>query len=394
MRLNPQYSDIIIFNRPRCTLSDLIEFIEKYGNRQYFFTIHRFIKEWHNFKISHVLAMYMQLYLRHKIGRHFKYDDHIDLYYTQIPTVSDIQQHYRPYLDHIASQIDPSTSKSKGIIQDFHIYMNAPMPHGPILALSMHKRDLLVFGYIHKFKRKRRFHSRIIPWDVIKLIHAFYHTINKLYLDKYAGIQRNIIEIESEIGYLKLHTTTKDRYIMNAIHQKQSKLLTLYNMTNDIRFQEEYEPHFIDKYIINTKQYQLSGKEYADKIRTMPFTLFESVYDNHPGNLNLLHAVEIAMKSFLFALLKRIVPKHLSGILETHKKVIQEQINIYADYCRLKVGYTQYNKAQLYDHMPRWISEIFCKENAWTLQISKASIYRGKSSKYHKSAARKSFTVD
>ena len=58
----------------------------------------------------------------------------------------------------------------------------------------------------------------------------------------------------------------------NIIQQKQFELFSLYNKTRDIVFQEDYFPHLIDEYLVNTSEYKLTIKGFATRIQFIPYT--------------------------------------------------------------------------------------------------------------------------
>eukprot|EP01084_Bolivina_argentea_P292857 503574_1 len=378
--INSQYKTILISNTPRFTLGDLIQFVASYPKKA--FLLRNVFNKWNYFKLSHLLTLYIQLYLRNIISTKYKYHSYVDKYYKNIPTVSYIQQHFRPYLDHIISQIKDDAngvnSHCTTVTPDFRslvatklqIYMNKPMLNGPILTLSMHKQDLLIFGYIHRFKDENNFYSQTIPWDVIKLIHAFFDKINKEYLEKFESIKQNIIETESQIYDLKNNQYKRnldEQYIMNEIHEKQYELLTLYNKSKDIQFQEEYFPHLINEFVINNKYYQLTAKEFALKIDQIPFSSFERAYSENTSN-NWIWGYTLNVNSFLFALLDIVVSV---GNTTYKKENAKKQIDIYDDYISLKLSPSGYisntlDAKKVCDKIGAWISEIFDKENEWS----------------------------
>eukprot|EP01083_Nonionella_stella_P306560 1074110_1 len=374
---HPQYHDILILHKPRRTLAQFIESIaEDPGNirtshdKEYL--LRTTFDSWKPHHLPYLLSLYLQLYLRKQISKQFKYDPYIDTYYAQIPTVADVQQQYRPYLHHIALQLPPYIRWNL-LLDKIYVYMNKPIRHGPVLTLSLNERDLLIFGYIHEFQIKNHFYAQTIPWDVIKVIHSFHDTINKQYLSALNDIKHNIIDIESEIQGLK--TGTNKQQNTDVIHAKQSRLLTLYNMTKDVYLcEEEFEPYLLNKYVIDTKQYQLSVKQFVEEIDKLSFRSFQNIFHLH-------HEVSwwptLHLKPFLFDLLKRIVPRdaHCHVFNITHTAEIEAQFAIYEDYIQLfiynisvEAHFTE--TQQIYNNLTKWILEMFQQENAWTKRIN------------------------
>ena len=249
-------------HRPRCTLAELIEFVADYQStdkREILWMCNE--SQWHQYKLPYLFATFMQIYLTQRINKQSIFDPYCE----QLPNVGDIQQSYKPYLDHILSQIKVNKRGNmdiNDISKNIHIYMNKPILMGPIKTLSMKQLDLLIFGYVHTFQHQNNFYSQIIPWDVITIIHSYFQSVNKEYFEKCTNIKRNIIEIESQIKNGTNH----------IVFEKQQELFSLYNKYRNITFDEEYHPYLIDEYIINDKQYQLSVKEFLSKISSMDYT--------------------------------------------------------------------------------------------------------------------------
>merc|ERR1712228_520223 len=331
-----------------------------------------------------------------------KYDAFKEKLFEMIPSPSDIQQNYKPYLEHIVTQINEENHWTFGMTNEsirrvvfnkLALFMSKPILNGPIKSLSMHKKDLLVFGYIHAFMNQNDFYSTVIPWDVIKLIHTFFDHINKEYLDKFANIKQNIIEKEAEIYDLK-HTETLVSY--NMIHQKQSELLSLYNQSKDISFQEEYVPHLIDEYIINKKKYQMTAMDFFSSIEAMKLTSFEAVWTSNINNN--YWASSINYKTVLFELLVNITPVKIKN-----KGHIERQFIIYDDYIRLAIGYAIPSLNESKQRIPKLLRQIFEKDNAWSKRVKKIAdsmnkneiIYGTKSKRAVRSTKTgNSFTVD
>ena len=376
-----QYEEVIILQQPRCTLADLIRFIKSYGDKEspdisgiFGYT------EWPKYRTSHLLALYMRIYLKNRVKKRYKFDQYLDRYYDNIPTIADVQQIYRPYLDHIVSQISKAQSGTS-VLRKFHIYMNKPILMGPIKKLSMHKKDLLVFGWIHLFQNENKFYSQIIPWDVIKLIHLFYDPINKEYFEKFEHIKKQIIAIESDINILKKdlieinNDGNTDKYgnIENCIQQKQFELFSLYDKTRDTASQERYLPHLVDEYLFDTQQYKLSAKAFANRIRLISYTKFETIYNKYDGNRGVgYHPIffgnqMIDYKSFLMQLLNEITrKKHVGG------NRIKQQFIIYEDYIKQRTRWRRFTPRELYDELPGLILEILNEDNHWTQEIERA----------------------
>ena len=372
--VNNQYKDILIFHKPKLTLAGLIQFVASYSSKQ---RILRTFNEWHNFKVSYLFGIYMQIYLREKITRECKYDILIDKYYDNIPSMTDISTNFRPYLTHIVNQInvenDSNVLSKMDLRNNFHIYMNKRCV-GPIQTLSMTKKDLLVFGYIHKFRDQYQFYSQIIPWDVIKLIHLFFDKVNKKYLDKFENIKQKIVEIEEEIYDLK--SKKNSHFKNNIINSKQNELLTLYKKTNDITIQEEYYPHLVDEYLIDKKQYKLKSKDFIKKLSIIPFELFENEYEINCGNDHGYSGINI--KRLLFSLLKNQIMKQ-NFLFMTKHKILADQLNIYSQYVLRKWthnvnAFRLHGSRSLHKNLTQWTLEIFDKDNNEWIKLAEKTV--------------------
>lgn len=363
--VNPQYQDVFIFHKPRLTLASLIKYIATYPSKS---NILRTFTQWHTFKVSYLFAIYMQIYLREKISKECKYDILIDKYYENIPSISEISTNYRPYLDHIVSQI-PLRNIEKKILSKhdlrdkFHVYMNKRCI-GPIKALSMTKKDLLIFGYVHIFRDEYQFYSKIIPWDVIKVIHLFFDKTNKEYLEQFEGNKRKIVEIEAEIHELKIKSQSKQSvFIKSEINSKQTQLINLYKKTNGIQYQEEYFPHLVDEYLVDTKDYSLKAKTFAKQLKFIPYTAFEIEYKAN-DDIAPFANTGLDINGLLLSLLKNQIMKQ-KFIFITKHKLLKDQLNIYASYIS-GINSSQRGIKYMHSHLADEILQLFNKTNKWT----------------------------